>query len=55
VLADEFGEDGIARLERAGFLRIVPDLDAVPADVRIDGAEAVYDPPRASPIWLPTA
>jgi hypothetical protein len=24
VLADEFGEDGIARLERAGFLRIVP-------------------------------
>ena len=44
VLADEFGEEGIARLERAGFLRIVPDLDAVPADLRIDGAEAVYDP-----------
>lgn len=44
VLADEFGEEGIARLERAGFLRIVPDLDAVPAGLRIDGAEAVYDP-----------
>lgn len=44
VLADEFGEEGIARLERAGFLRIVSDLDAVPAGLRIDGAEAVYDP-----------
>lgn len=44
VLADEFGGEGIARLERAGFLRIVPDLDAVPAGLRIDGAEAVYDP-----------
>jgi hypothetical protein len=44
VLAEEFGDDGITRLEHVGLLRIVPNMDAVPAGVRINGAEAVYDP-----------
>lgn len=44
ILVDEFGENGISRLERGGFLRIVPSMDALPARVRIDGAEALYDP-----------
>ena len=44
ALVERFGEEGIAALESSGLLKIVPSMDAVPAGVRIDGAEAVYDP-----------
>lgn len=44
ALVERFGEEGIAKLERDGLLRIVPNMEAVPEEGRIDGAEAVYDP-----------
>lgn len=44
ALVERFGEEGVAKLEADGLLRIVPSTADVPADLRIDGAEAVYDP-----------
>lgn len=44
ALVERFGMEGVAKLEADGLLRIAPTMADVPADLRIDGAEAVYDP-----------
>lgn len=51
ALAEQFGEEGIRNLERAGVLRVVDSQEEVPEPLRNDSAEAVYDSATGT-AWL---